>query len=94
MRIKERICREYVRLRKTRHAIGFGVTYHSLIRAVFPTDKYPRAFNHSNNGGPPGCAMAFGSALRELGGREFDREVWLPKEAIDEFTAREEQQNE
>lgn len=41
--------------------------YHTLLRAVFPEDEYPRAFRYQQNGGPPGCAMAFGRALRKLG---------------------------
>ncbi len=41
--------------------------YHDLMRAVFPHDQYPRAWNYQSNGGPPGCAMAFGAALRRMG---------------------------
>jgi hypothetical protein len=41
--------------------------YWDVMRAVFPEDKYPKAFNHSANGGPHGCAMAFGSALSRMG---------------------------
>lgn len=41
--------------------------YHELLRAVFPPDIYPNAWNYSANGGPPGCAMAFGRALRKMG---------------------------
>lgn len=41
--------------------------YHALLRAVFPEDTHPRAFRYQRNGGPPGCAMAFGRALRKLG---------------------------
>lgn len=41
--------------------------YHALMREVFPENKYPRAWRPSCNGGPPGCAMAFGAALRRLG---------------------------
>jgi hypothetical protein len=41
--------------------------YHDLMTAVFPFDEYPRAFRCAVQGGPPGCAMAFGRALRELG---------------------------
>ena len=42
-------------------------TYHGLLRACFPPDLHPRAWNTSTRGGPPGCARAFGSALRRLG---------------------------
>ena len=34
--------------------------YHALMRKVWPADKYPRAYRHSSNGGPPGVAMIFG----------------------------------
>jgi hypothetical protein len=43
------------------------IGYFDLMDAVFPRDHYPRARNYSLNGGPPGCAMALGRALRELG---------------------------
>ena len=44
-----------------------SMSYRELMEAVFPPDRYPNAWNYSSNGGPPGCAMAFGRALRELG---------------------------
>jgi len=44
-----------------------GVGYHELMTAVFPKDKYPRAFIYQRSGGPPGCAMAFGKGLRIAG---------------------------
>ena len=44
--------------------------YHDLIHLVFPPEKYPNAYNYSVNGGPPGCAMAFGAAIRRMGGRD------------------------
>ena len=34
--------------------------------AVFPSEWFPGAFNRNANGGSPGCAMAFGRALREM----------------------------
>ena len=40
--------------------------YHALMYKVWPRDKYPRAYRHSVNGGPPGVAMIYGRALREL----------------------------
>ena len=43
--------------------------YGALLLAAFPPSQYPRAYRRSSNGGPPGCAIAFGRALRELGGR-------------------------
>jgi hypothetical protein len=44
-----------------------GIGYHELMRKVFPFDEYPRAWEYQANGGPPGCVMAFGKALRKLG---------------------------
>lgn len=41
--------------------------YHTLLDRVFPPKHFPKARRCSSNGGPPGCAMAFGKALRELG---------------------------
>lgn len=41
-------------------------SYHDLLAAVFPEKDYPKARNYGCNGGPPGCAMAFGRALREM----------------------------
>lgn len=41
--------------------------YHEILRAVFPPEQFPRAFRYQQNGGPPGCAMAFGRALRKMG---------------------------
>lgn len=59
-----------------------GIGYHELMRAVFPEDEYPNAWRYSNNGGPPGCAMAFGRALREMrawvGPDNEGRQVYLP----------------
>jgi hypothetical protein len=57
--IKRRIAKAY------RH----GITYYDLLRITFPEDDYPRAFVYGSNGGPPGCAMAFGRALREMDGQ-------------------------
>lgn len=48
-------------------APGGKLGYHVLMHAVFPQDDYPKAWRYQSNGGPPGCAMAFGRALRELG---------------------------
>lgn len=42
-------------------------SYYQVMREVFPEEQFPRAFQQSSNGGPPGCAMAFGRALREMG---------------------------
>lgn len=41
--------------------------YYEIITATFPDDQFPRAFRYTVNGGPPGCAMAFGRALRQMG---------------------------
>lgn len=55
------------RIRAALVARGGRGKYHEVMREVFPHDKYPRAFRYSSNGGPPGCAMAFGRAIREIG---------------------------
>jgi len=44
-----------------------SMEYWELLRLVFPEDQFPKARNYQANGGPPGCAMAFGKALREMG---------------------------
>lgn len=54
--------------------------YATMLCAVFPPELFPKAHRISNNGGPPGCAMAFGKALREMGGRRDGDRVWLPVE--------------
>ena len=59
--IKERIADHY----------HDGMSYFELRRLVFPRDQFPRAWRYSLNGGPPGCAMAFGKALREMGLRRY-----------------------
>jgi hypothetical protein len=74
MPIKERIRAAYYR----------GIGYHELMHKVFPEDKYPKAYRYQQNGGPPGCAMAFGRALREMGAHEHsgaDRKIYIPTEA-------------
>ena len=42
------------------------MNYHSLMYALWPPEQHPKAWRYSSNGGPPGCAMAFGRALRQL----------------------------
>lgn len=56
-----------LRIARALKARGGRADYFDLIRDVFPKDDYPRAWRYQANGGPPGCAMAFGRALRELG---------------------------
>lgn len=66
---------------RIRSAYRQGIHYHDLMRAVFPDDRYPRAWRYSSNGGPPGCAMAFGRALRKMGASwDIDKTVYLPRE--------------
>lgn len=57
------------RIRAVLDANGGHMGYHDCMRAVFPEAQYPNAWRYQSNGGPPGCAMPFGKALRELGGR-------------------------
>jgi hypothetical protein len=40
--------------------------YHAVMHKVWPHDKFPRAYRHSANGGPPGVAMVYGRAIGEL----------------------------
>ena len=51
--------------------------YRRMLELVFPLPEYPRAWRCSNNGGPPGCAIAFGRALRKMGGHRDGERVWL-----------------
>jgi hypothetical protein len=64
---------------------GGTMAYHALMRAVFPPDRYPRAWNYRARGGPPACAMPLGRAISELRcsyyggfGAEHERCVRLP----------------
>ena len=41
--------------------------FYDLAARVFPENEYPKAWRYSSNGGPPGCAMALGRAIREMG---------------------------
>lgn len=68
--IKERIRNAFARLEPVRpgHGSESPRSYDDMLRAVFPEKEYPRAWRYSSNGGPPGCAMAFGRAVREMGG--------------------------
>ena len=45
---------------------GHVAPYHSLMYKVWPFEKYPKAYRNSVNGGPPGVAMVYGKALREM----------------------------
>lgn len=60
---------------RIRAAMGerLQMQYHDLMQAVFPEADYPRAWRYQSNGGPPGCAMAFGRALREMGWSDSGR---------------------
>lgn len=42
-------------------------SYYDVMYEVFPEEYLPRAFRRAAKGGPPGCAFAFGRALREMG---------------------------
>lgn len=46
---------------------GGKLAYDRLAYKVFPPNDYPRAWNYSVNGGPPGCYMALTAALRRHG---------------------------
>lgn len=78
---------------RIRKAYKPGIEYTELMTSVFPSDVYPNAWNYSSNGGPPGCAMAFGRAIREMGGHvsvaRLRRVVYVPsKKGADESRER------
>ncbi len=58
-------------------AAGGKLEYHALLWQVFPLDEYPASYRNSSNGGPPGCAMAFGKALREMVDTKVIVDSWL-----------------
>jgi hypothetical protein len=74
---------------RIKSAMGNKTTmqYHELMQLVFPPEKYPNAYNYSVNGGPPGCAMTFGAAIKRLGGRDSgmgnQRIVEIPPRSIE-----------
>ena len=45
---------------------GGKMTYHDLMQTIWPPELFPKAYHRSMNGGPPGVAMPFGRALREM----------------------------
>jgi hypothetical protein len=57
-------------------------SYAEVMYKVWPHDKYPRAMRGSHNGGPPGCAFAFGRALREM---EAARVIWRPSRHLERY---------
>ncbi len=68
MKVKQRIQLHY----------DHGVRdYYDLLLAVFPEKDYPKSWGRSCNGGPPGCAMAFGKALREMGGLRYNNKIYI-----------------
>ena len=50
-------------------------SWYPLMDWVFPEEHFPNAMKMGNGGGPPGCVMAFGRALRQLGYRR-DLDSW------------------
>lgn len=49
-------------------ALEAGITeYYGVAHAVFPQERYPRAWRCCSHGGPPGCFMALSAALRRGG---------------------------
>lgn len=66
--------------KRIRNHYRAGIPYHELMMRVFPPEDFPRAHRVSANGGPPGCAMALGAAIRRMGGtRDLKRgTVWIP----------------
>lgn len=74
--IKERIRRAHESLRDKRREADYA----RMLKRVFPPEEYPRAWAYASQGGPPGCAMSFNRALREMGGQRREDSVWLPRE--------------
>ena len=58
---------EPIKRRIARALAGKRLTYWQTLHAVFPREQFPNAMRPATKGGPPGCAMAFGRALREMG---------------------------
>lgn len=56
--------------------------YDLLMYKVWPSDKFPRAYRNSSNGGPPGVAWVFGRALREMREKSL---IYRPNERDDKF---------
>lgn len=54
---------------------GGTLEYEGLLYFVFPPAQYPRAYRYSSRGGPPGCAMALGRALRVMHDKGLIRDV-------------------
>lgn len=74
MKLKDRIRKHYKR----------EIHYFDLIHACYPEKDYPNAFRRPTQGGPPGCAMAFGKALRDLGAiRGTGDKIWIPADQLD-----------
>jgi len=48
--------------------------YWDVMFEVFPREQFPRAWRYRAGGGPPGCAMAFGRALRQMGIADHGRD--------------------
>lgn len=76
-----------------------SMQYHDLMEKVFPPEQYPKAYERSVNGGPPGCAMTFGAAIRRMGGRSYgmgsermvafdNRQAWLEVVEIDNYSSK------
>lgn len=40
--------------------------YHAMLHELWPPEQFPKSWNYSSNGGPPGCAMTFGRAFGRL----------------------------
>jgi hypothetical protein len=56
--------------------------YNHLMFAVWPPDKYPKAYRMGCNGGPPGVAWVFGRALREMQAANL---IWRPNERRERY---------
>lgn len=45
---------------------------------VFPPNEHPNAHRYQTNGGPPGCVMAIGKALKRLKCKQCGNTVYPP----------------
>jgi hypothetical protein len=81
--LKERIAAA-IKANAPTSATPWKMDYYACLHAVFPHEHFPKAFRYQQNGGPPGCAMAFGRAIREMRAHEWrdddgSRWVALPR---------------
>ncbi|WP_186083622.1 hypothetical protein [Burkholderia gladioli] len=65
-RLKDRIRAALAAAPRGEMVVPRSMTFAALAQEVFPEEHFPKAFRYQANGGPPGCYMALGRAVREL----------------------------